>query len=106
MAETTPFQERLFALLCRVPRGRVTTYGDLAAALATAPRAVGQALRRNPYAPRIPCHRVVASDGRIGGYGGATSGARIGEKVALLAEEGVRVDGRGRIGEFARVRWP
>ena len=56
---------------------------------------MGNALRNNPFAPRVPCHRVVAADGGIGGFGGewGVKGLHNGEKVRLLREEGVRVDG-------------
>ena len=80
----TLLEKRLWPLLSRVPKGRVTTYGALASALRTSPRAVGRLLNRNPYAPRIPCHRVVMSDGLIGGY---ATGVK--EKVKLLRKEGV-----------------
>ena len=88
----TPFQSRVYAKLREVPRGKVTTYRDLAYALGCgSPRAVGQALRRNPDAPHTPCHRVVASDGSIGGFSGMRSGPEIAKKVRRLAAEGVRV---------------
>lgn len=85
------FSEHCYQLLARVPRGRITTYRELAKALGTKGyRAVGQAMHRNPYAPHVPCHRVVRTDGTLGGYAG---GLR--KKIALLVKEGVRVrDGR------------
>jgi methylated-DNA-[protein]-cysteine S-methyltransferase len=91
----TEFQKKVYAALCRVPRGSVTTYKALATAVGCgAPRAVGQAMRGNPYAPEVPCHRVIASDLTIGGFQGDTSGDSISKKVALLEEEGVHfVDG-------------
>lgn len=52
-------------------------------------QAIGQALRRNPFAPEVPCHRVIASNLTIGGFGGETSGERIKSKLSLLAQEGV-----------------
>ncbi|KAI5285575.1 hypothetical protein KEM54_000462 [Ascosphaera aggregata] len=67
---TTPFQERVYALLRQVPEGSVTTYGAIARALRTSPRAVGNALRNNPYAPQVPCHRCIASNGYINGFSG------------------------------------
>ena len=82
----TPFQRRVWRLALAIPRGRVRTYGELAARLRTSPRAVGQALKANPFAPRVPCHRVVAAGGRLGGYQGV---ARSRVKRALLAREGV-----------------
>ena len=67
----TPFQFRVYDLCRQVPAGYVTTYKIMAEALHSNARAVGQALRVNPFAPLpIPCHRVVATDGFIGGYSG------------------------------------
>ena len=73
----------------QVPRGKVTTYGAIARKLNSSPRAVGQALRVNPFAPVVPCHRVVKSDGSIGGFGGEISGKKIQKKIAMLRKEGV-----------------
>jgi methylated-DNA-[protein]-cysteine S-methyltransferase len=75
-------------LVSKIPRGRVTTYKELAVALGRprAWRAVANALAKNPHPMRIPCHRVVKSDGGIGGYQlGAT------QKEKLLVAEGVEV---------------
>ena len=84
------FSERAYELLKKVPRGRVTTYKELAHALNTkAYRAIGQAMRNNPYAPKVPCHRVVASDGSIGGFSGKKSGKAIQEKIEMLKKEGI-----------------
>jgi methylated-DNA-[protein]-cysteine S-methyltransferase len=90
MDGTLSFNERVWALCARVPRGRVTTYGRIAAALGKpgASRAVGQALHRNPYAPDVPCHRVVGSDGRLTGFAGGVA-----KKRRLLESEGVRFRG-------------
>ena len=63
------FNERCYQLLQKVPKGNVTTYKEIAHKLETkAYRAVGNAMNKNPYAPQIACHRVVNSDGRIGGF--------------------------------------
>lgn len=79
------FNERCYALLKKVPRGKVTTYKALAEALGTkAYRAVGNAMNKNPYAPQVPCHRVVGSDGSLVGF---ASG--IDKKQALLEKEGI-----------------
>ena len=84
------FSRLVYEALLNVPPGRVTTYGDLAHALGSrAYRAVGQALRRNPCAPAVPCHRVIASDGTIGGFNGVTAGPEIERKRRLLVSEGV-----------------
>jgi methylated-DNA-[protein]-cysteine S-methyltransferase len=81
------FAERVWAATARIPRGKVATYGQIAATLKTRGcRAVGLSLGKNPYAPGVPCHRVVGSDGRLTGYAG---GLR--KKTELLAAEGVTV---------------
>lgn len=73
-----------------VPRGKVTTYKLIAEFIGTrAYRAVGNALRNNPFAPGVPCHRVIASDLTIGGFGGKRSGPEIDKKKELLHREGV-----------------
>jgi O-6-methylguanine DNA methyltransferase len=97
------FDEKVWKLMERIPRGRVTTYGLIARKLNTkAYRAVGNACRKNPYAPRVPCHRVVRSDGRIGGFAGKTSGATVRRKIRLLGNEDIRIK-NGRIVDFDRV---
>jgi O-6-methylguanine DNA methyltransferase len=97
------FDERVWKLMERIPRGNVTTYGQIARKLNTkAYRAVGNACRKNPYAPRVPCHRVVRSDGTIGGFGGKTSGKTVEEKTLLLREESVEVR-NGRVVDFEKV---
>ena len=85
------FNERCYALLRTIPKGKVTTYKLLAEALGTkAYRAVGNAMARNPDLVRTPCHRVVRSDGGVGGYAKGSD-----EKIALLKSEGVIVtDGK------------
>ncbi|UKZ73398.1 hypothetical protein TrVFT333_001044 [Trichoderma virens FT-333] len=96
-----PFEKRVWTALCQIPRGRVTTYGLLSAYLGTSPRAVGNALRRNPFAPEVPCHRVVATGGALGGFKGSWpkdgEGITITEKKSLLRGEGVRLDDKGRV---------
>jgi len=85
----TPFQKRVYDKLLEVPRGKVTTYRDLAHAIGTRGyRAVGTALNKNPFAPSVPCHRVVNSDGSIGGFASGCA-----DKIAILQEEGVNVAG-------------
>jgi len=92
------FDRSVYRELERIPRGRVTTYGELARAIGCgSARAVGQALARNPDAPRVPCHRVVRRDGDLGGYQGAGAGAGIERKRALLRDEGVVFRGVRRV---------
>ena len=89
------FSERVWNACRRIPEGKVTTYSEIARYLGmNNPRAVGQALKRNPFpgaGPEdVPCHRVVMSDGSLGGYGGSSEhGMR--KKAALLEREGVKV---------------
>ncbi|MEK6818918.1 MAG: MGMT family protein [Nanoarchaeota archaeon] len=81
------FNERCYTLLRKVPIGKVTTYKSLALALNTkAYRAVGNAMNKNPYAPQVPCHRVINSNGKLGGF--ATG---LNNKIKLLKEEGVEI---------------
>ena len=101
---TTPFQERVYSLCKKIPSGNVTTYGAIAQKLNSSPRAVGQALRSNPYAPIVPCHRVVCSGGRIGGFMGKQSGKEIAKKIRLLAGEGVFAE-KGIVHSFSEKNW-
>jgi len=83
------FSERVYELVKKIPRGKVSTYKLIAEALhTTAYRAVGQALKNNPNPVLIPCHRVVKSDGEVGGFKGEKFNA---QKIWLLEKEGVRV---------------
>jgi len=94
VAESMSFNEKVWALTARIPKGRVATYGQIARKLNTRGyRAVGNALNRNPYAPDVPCHRVVGSDGSLTGF---ASGVK--KKAQLLTAEGVQlVAGRVRL---------
>lgn len=79
------FNERCYELLRKVPKGKVVTYKSLAEAMGTkAYRAVGNAMNKNPYAPEVPCHRVVKTDGSLGGF---ASGPQ--KKKEMLTQEGV-----------------
>ncbi|KAK7543156.1 6-O-methylguanine DNA methyltransferase [Phyllosticta citricarpa] len=102
------YQTRVYTLLQQIPSGRVTTYGALAAALNSSPRAVGGALRNNPFAPEVPCHRCIASSGFVGGFKGdwenTPSGQNQSSKLKLLEEEGVRFDGEGMLLD-QKLRW-
>jgi O-6-methylguanine DNA methyltransferase len=95
-----PFTIRVLSVVRRIPPGRVATYGDVAA-LAGRPRAaraVGN-IMKGCGRPDVPCHRVIAAGGRIGGYGGNEL-----LKRSLLAAEGIVVSG-SRIRDLDRVRW-
>ena len=84
----TPFQRRVYLELLNISAGETITYGELARRIGCrSAQAVGQALRRNPFAPLVPCHRVVAADGSIGGYCGQRDGELIERKRRLLSQE-------------------
>lgn len=96
----TNFQKSVWAVLEKIPRGRVTTYGAIASCLNTrAVRAVGTAVGKNPNAPEVPCHRVVLSSGKIGKYSGDGG---VFKKTELLKKEGVEVENR-RIVNFEKI---
>ena len=86
--EITPFQRRVYLELLNVPAGETITYSELARRVGCrSAQAVGQALKRNPFAPLVPCHRVVAADGSIGGYFGERDGEAVERKRALIEAE-------------------
>ena len=97
MKSETSFNERCYALLSQIPAGKVTTYREMARALNTrAWRAVGTAMAKNNNLIRVPCHRVVRSDGAVGQY---ALGAD--KKAALLSGEGVDV-ANGKVKDLNR----
>lgn len=82
----TPFQQRVWRALLKIPAGHPTTYGALAKQLGTAARAVGQACGSNPLPIVVPCHRVVAANG-LGGFMHSAAGTPLDVKTWLLAHE-------------------
>ena len=105
-SNVSEFQERVYSELTRVPKGKVTTYKWLAKRVGCAsPRAVGQALRRNPFAPWVPCHRVIASDMTLGGFRGRRTVFTLKEKFQLLADEGVCFE-NGKLSDARRLHVP
>ena len=85
----TAFQRSVYDLCSQIPSGKVSTYKEIAHALGLSGhgyRAVGMALNKNPFAPAVPCHRVVSSDGSLGGFAYGCE-----KKVEMLASEGVIV---------------
>ena len=86
----TPFQKKVWRAISAIPKGETVTYKELAKKIGRpkAVRAVGNAVGANPCAPFIPCHRVIRSDGRLGGYSGRGG---IKAKRALLAKEKVKI---------------
>lgn len=85
-AAGTAFQRRVWEAIAAVPRGRTATYGALARALGSVPRAVGQACGANPFPLVIPCHRIVAAGG-LGGFAHQRDGFLLGVKRWLLSHE-------------------
>ncbi|MFH0961593.1 MAG: MGMT family protein [archaeon] len=96
------FSEKVYSLLKKVPKGKVTTYSALARAAGSprAARAVGTLMRKNPNPDKIPCYKVVLSDGRIGNYSGPGGVFR---KQALLSKDGIAISPGGRIRILART---
>ena len=81
------FNERCYEILKKVPKGKVTTYKELARAInSKAYRAVGNAMNKNPHAPEVPCHRAISSNGYIGGF---SSGSK--NKIKMLRAEGIKI---------------
>ena len=86
----TKFQLKVWSYLKKIPRGSLKTYSQVAKAIGNplAVRAVANAIGKNPYAPKIPCHRVIRSDGSLGGYSGRGG---IKTKIFLLKKEGIKL---------------
>ncbi len=86
------FRQDVYALIGKIPKGKVATYGQVARLVDSpkAARAVGMCMRTNPDAPRTPCHRVVAADGSLTGYS-ADGGLK--RKKEILLREGVQFKG-------------
>lgn len=101
MSRLTPFQRDVYALARAIPPGQTRTYGELARELGDVglSRAVGQALGHNPFAPIVPCHRVLAAGNRPGGF--SASGGAI-TKLRMLAIEGARPSGTASLFEEFR----
>lgn len=95
----TEFEQVLYEKLKEVPKGCLTTYGDLALAVGrpSSARAVGNAMNKNPFAPTVPCHRVVRSDGQIGGFAQGTN-----SKIKLLKKEGIEIK-NNRVSDLSQV---
>ena len=99
----TRFQTQVYEAVKRIPRGKVATYASVAGRVGCRScRAVGQALRRNPFAPVVPCHRVIASDMSLGGFNGQRSGPELGRKLKLLRREGVTFQA-GKLADPRRI---
>ena len=84
----TPFQIKVWKYLKKIPKGKLKNYAEVAKGIGKprAARAVANAIGKNPYPPKIPCHRVIRSDGSLGGYSGQGG---IKKKKKLLKREGL-----------------
>ena len=94
----TKFENRVYELCKKVPKGRVTTYKEIGDRVGIKGyRAVGMALNKNPFAPKVPCYRVVGSDGNLVGF---ASGLK--KKAEMLRKEGINVK-NNKIADFGKV---
>ena len=83
----TNFSKKVYNLVIKIPPGYVSTYGSIARKLnSKAYRAVGNAMNKNPYAPKVACHRVVKSNGSVGGFASGTK-----KKIKMLKKEGIEI---------------
>ena len=91
-------EEKIYRKLLEVPPGHVTTYGDLAKAinLKNGQRTVGQIMKKNPFPVIVPCHRVVKSDGTVGGYAYGSE-----RKKHMLSKEGLKIN-NNKISDFKK----
>lgn len=90
--------KKCYELLSQIPKGKVTTYKEIARKMGSlAYRAVGNLIGKNPNAPQVPCHRVVKSDGSVGGYAFGVD-----KKILLLKQEGVLIE-NNKISNFKKI---
>ena len=82
------FNQKVYKLCQKIPKGKISTYKEIAKKLnSKAYRAVGNALNNNPYAPKVPCHRVIKTNGEVGGFASGTK-----NKIKLLEKEGIKIN--------------
>ena len=102
--KVTDFQQAVYNAVRQVPRGKVSSYACIAALIRRgSARTVGTALRHAPDDPDLPCHRIICSDGRVGGFGGETAGEHVARKERLLRKEGVPFIAKGKVDPAAFV---
>lgn len=103
--KVSDFEMAVYDATRLIPKGNVTSYGDVASKIGRGnARAVGTALSKNPFAPEVPCHRVVRSDGSLGGFNGYTEGDEMTRKERMLREEGVVFISPGKVASSSFVR--
>jgi methylated-DNA-[protein]-cysteine S-methyltransferase len=97
--KTTRFQDLVYAATRNIPKGKVSTYGNIARKIGNprSARSVGNALNRNPFAPKVPCHRVVRNGGLVGGFAGGQE-----KKIKILKKEGLKIIDR-KLVEFRKI---
>ncbi|MEO5914126.1 MAG: MGMT family protein [Luteolibacter sp.] len=96
--QATDFQRAVYEAVRLIPAGKVSSYACIATWIRRgSARTVGTALRNAPDDPGIPCHRVICSDGRIGGFGGEMAGPLVARKERLLRSEGVTFVAKGKV---------
>ncbi len=94
----TDFETAVYQAVRSIPAGKVSSYGRIAMDISRGTaRSVGTALAKNPFAPEVPCHRVVRADGSLGGFHGETAGPRLLEKSEMLRREGVPFLNDGKV---------
>lgn len=104
IGKPTSFEADVYRVTTSIPSGSVAGYGWIVRQLGHgSPRAVGRALGKNPYAPRVPCHRVIRSDGSIGGFMGGALAQKVQEKLVLLESEGVEFCPKGKLIDSQRL---
>ena len=92
------FNDRCYKILTLIPKGKISTYGQIAKALnSRAYRAVGNAMAKNPNPISVPCHRIINSNGLVGGYA-----LGIDKKIKLLKKEGVLIS-KGKVVKFKKI---
>jgi len=92
---TTNYREKVYALVSKIPKGKVTTYGAIGKTLHMSPRTVGTALHLNPYEGEVPCHRVVNRDGRIApgfAFGGLNAQRKLLEEEGVIFKDDTHID--------------
>lgn len=97
----TSFETSVLKVVWKIPKGKVTTYGQVAKKIGNpkSARAVGNALNKNPFAPEIPCHRVIKGNGEVGGF---ASGSK--RKIMLLKKEGIIII-EGKVKDFGNKQY-
>ncbi|MES2439446.1 MAG: MGMT family protein [Verrucomicrobiota bacterium] len=102
--EPTDFQRAVHEAVRLIPEGKVSSYACIATRIRRgSARTVGTALRHAPDDPGIPCHRVICSDGRVGGFGGEMAGPHVARKERLLRKEGVPFITKGKVDPAAFI---